>query len=276
MICVRFIFSSIFVLAVWIQGRSALLEDEVLFQNLNKIDKRYDLITPGRTYGFCKPPVPRSFLQIWSRSYIQFENADLVDVMYTGASEDEVRNGLKTWFPTQYMLLSHSLFRSKELNVPLFGNFCVALKPNEPTIFYLRYDQFAFRSLLMFIAGLIVFFTADFFSRQLQTFYFFGASFGAIGGCILLCFILKRFLPKQSGFIWYLFSGLFNFYILNKSRSLMFTYPYYLYLASYLVVAGFIGFGVAYYYGKSFDPRMYDIIRWVIRVWIRVLILVLV
>ena len=76
-----------------------------------------------------------------------------------------------------------------------------------------------------------------------------------------------RFLPRRFKMLAILFSFTANtYFVVDKLKTFVTTYPYNLYLAVYVVVTGVLSFAYAYYHGPKLGARTLDLVRWTIQV----------
>uniref|UniRef100_M3XJY8 Nuclear envelope integral membrane protein 1 n=1 Tax=Latimeria chalumnae TaxID=7897 RepID=M3XJY8_LATCH len=159
---------------------------------------------------FCYK-IPRSpgWRDAWTRIQVRVNSAKTFKVaMVNNAEKLEELDRVTFWgLLTSFM---RQKFNETYFDVDLFSNkTCFKVEPSDKsanyTVLVSRSNDTNF--FLLFLAGLLLFFYAETFSRSQLFYYSSGISVGMVASLIILVFILSRFLPKKSSFYLLLVTG---------------------------------------------------------------------
>ncbi|XP_043939590.1 nuclear envelope integral membrane protein 1 [Protopterus annectens] len=157
------------------------------------------------------------------------------------------------------------------VTVDLFSNeTCFMVEPVEKGVPYsvstVRYLDV--KLILIFLAGLLLFFYAETLSRSQVFYYSTGMSVGILASLIILIFMISRLLPKKSPFYVLLLGGWsFSLYVIQlviqNLQSIL--HGYWQYVLGYVSVVGFVSFAVCYKYGPLEEERSINILSWTLQ-----------
>ncbi|XP_064408541.1 nuclear envelope integral membrane protein 1 isoform X2 [Latimeria chalumnae] len=220
---------------------------------------------------FCYK-IPRSpgWRDAWTRIQVRVNSAKTFKVaMVNNAEKLEELDRVTFWgLLTSFM---RQKFNETYFDVDLFSNkTCFKVEPSDKsanyTVLVSRSNDTNF--FLLFLAGLLLFFYAETFSRSQLFYYSSGISVGMVASLIILVFILSRFLPKKSSFYLLLVTGsslaLYIIQLVFKNLQDLLK-GYWEYVLGYILVVGFISFAVCYRYGPLVDERSMNILCWTLQ-----------
>ncbi|XP_040510827.1 nuclear envelope integral membrane protein 1 isoform X4 [Gallus gallus] len=121
---------------------------------------------------------------------------------------------------------------------------------------------------LVFFLGLLLFFCGDMLSRSQLFFYSAGISIGLLASLLILIYVMSKAMPKKSPVYFLLVGGWsFSLYLLQlvfkNLREIC--KSYWQYLLGYLLLMGFVSFGVCYRYGPLENERSINLLSWALQ-----------
>ncbi|NXW58003.1 NEMP1 protein, partial [Eurystomus gularis] len=204
---------------------------------------------------------------IWTRMQIRVNSSRMIRVTQVD-SEEELEK-----FSTWNFILS---FLKEKLNdtsidMDLYSNkTCLKVELLEANTTYCiaifrRFDPKLF---LVFFLGLLLFFCGDMLSRSQLFYYSAGVSFGLLASLLILVYVMSKVMPKKSPVYFLLVGGWsFSLYLLQLIfKNLQeICKSYWKYLLGYLLLVGFVSFGVCYRYGPLENERSINLLSWALQ-----------
>ncbi|XP_074856787.1 nuclear envelope integral membrane protein 2 isoform X2 [Carettochelys insculpta] len=162
---------------------------------------------------------------------------------------------------------------SKEvvININQYGeNVCFTVQPYEKALYTVsvRRTRVDRKLILLFVAGVFLFYFANALSRSAVFFYSAGVALGVLATLVFLLLALKRFIPKHSTFAilmsgcW--MSSLYFIYCLKGEMKWLWS-EYRNYLLGYLLTVGIISFLVCYKHGPLTNERSITLLTWTLQ-----------
>ncbi|XP_051497488.1 nuclear envelope integral membrane protein 1 isoform X2 [Apus apus] len=236
-----------------------------------------ELVTPlleGRVYQhsdthhFCytNTRVPQ-WHEIWTRTQIRVNSSHMFRV--TQVDSEEELEGFSVWDVVSSFLKEK--LNDTSIDVDLYSNkTCLKVELLEAgttysVILFRRFDPKLF---LVFFLGLLLFFCGDVLSRSQLFYYSAGISFGLLASLLILVYMMSKVMPKKSPVYFLLVGGWsFSLYLLQlifkNLREIC--KSYWQYVLGYLLLVGFVSFGVCYRYGPLENQRSINLLSWALQ-----------
>ncbi|NWH73750.1 NEMP1 protein, partial [Piaya cayana] len=204
---------------------------------------------------------------VWTRMKIRVNSSRMIRVTQVG-SEEELEK-FSVWNVVSSFLKEK--LKDASIDVDLYSNkTCLKVELLEPrteysVIVFRRFDPKLF---LVFFLGLLLFFCGDSLSRSQIFFYSAGISFGLLASLLILVYVMSKIMPKRSPVYLMLVGGWsFSLYLLQlifkNLREIC--KSYWRYLLGYLLLVGFLSFGVCYRYGPLENERSITLLSWALQ-----------
>eukprot|EP00076_Gallus_gallus_P006571 XP_001232567.2 nuclear envelope integral membrane protein 1 isoform X1 [Gallus gallus] len=207
---------------------------------------------------------------IWTRMQIQVNSDRVIRVTQVG-SEEELREleESKVWNFLSSLLKEK--LNSTNIDVDLYSNkTCLKVELLEDGTKYciVLSRWFDPKLFLVFFLGLLLFFCGDMLSRSQLFFYSAGISIGLLASLLILIYVMSKAMPKKSPVYFLLVGGWsFSLYLLQlvfkNLREIC--KSYWQYLLGYLLLMGFVSFGVCYRYGPLENERSINLLSWALQ-----------
>ncbi|XP_065609937.1 nuclear envelope integral membrane protein 1 [Cyrtonyx montezumae] len=225
-------------------------------------------VTPHRfCYTNVRSPCWRD---IWTRMQIRVNSNRVIRVTQVG-SEEELKEleESKVW-NFLFSFLKEKL-NSTTIDVDLYSNkTCLKVDLLEPNTRYcIELSRwFDPKLFLVFFLGLLLFFCGDMLSRSQLFFYSAGISIGLLASLLILIYVMSKVMPKKSPVYFLLIGGWsFSLYLLQlvfkNLREIC--KSHWQYLLGYLLLMGFVSFGVCYRYGPLENERSINLLSWALQ-----------
>ncbi|XP_044534040.1 nuclear envelope integral membrane protein 1 [Gracilinanus agilis] len=242
-------------------GRTGIEVQVVMLQ-----ESQFYYETSSQQFCYKNTLVPR-WHELWTRVMIRVNSSRVVRVT-------QVENEEKLKELEQFSLwnLFSSFLKEKlndtYVNVDLYSTkVCLKVEVLEKDTQYSislarRFDPKLF---LVFLLGLLLFFCGDLLSRSQIFYYSTGMSLGILASLLIAIFLMSRFMPKKSPIYIILVGGWsFSLYLIQLALKNLQTICrfYWHYLLSYVLVVGFVSFGVCYKYGPLENERSINLLTW--------------
>ncbi|XP_074709899.1 nuclear envelope integral membrane protein 1 isoform X2 [Strix uralensis] len=256
-------------------GRRRLLGALLLLPLLGGAGARESVIPlhEGRVYHrsaphhFCytNTRVPQ-WHDVWTRMQIRVNSSRMIRVTQVG-SEEELEE-FSVW--NVFSFLKEKL-NDTSIDVDLYSNkTCLKVELLEAgttycVVLFRRFDPKLF---LVFFLGLLLFFCGDVLSRSQLFYYSAGISFGLLASLLILVYMMSKVMPRRSP-VYILLAGgwSFSLYLLQlifkNLREIC--ECYWQYLLGYLLLVGFVSFGVCYRYGPLENERSISLLSWALQ-----------
>ncbi|XP_041654503.1 nuclear envelope integral membrane protein 1 isoform X3 [Cheilinus undulatus] len=221
---------------------------------------------------FCyKNSIVPTWKQTWTRIQVKVSSANVFKV-YIVEDEEKLQELDRFSFWGWFQGLLQERHNETTININLYSKkTCIKIQPADKTPYTVKpLCKWDIYLILVFLAGMFLFFFADSLSRSQIFFYSAGMSTGMIASLIILFFILARFLPKKSPFYVLIVGGWsFSLYAIQLAfRNLNIILQQHWHLAlAYVAVVGFISFSVCYLYGPLVDEKRINILSWVLQIF---------
>ncbi|NXQ84993.1 NEMP1 protein, partial [Nyctibius grandis] len=204
---------------------------------------------------------------IWTRTQIRVNSSRMIRVTQVG-SEEELEE-FSVW-NVIFSFLKEKL-NDTSIDVDLYSNkTCLKVELLEAgttycVVLFRRFDPKLF---LVFFLGLLLFFCGDMLSRSQLFYYSAGISFGLLASLLVLVYMMSKVMPKKSPVYFLLVGGWsFSLYLLQlifkNLREIC--KSYWQYLLGYLLLVGFVSFGVCYRYGPLENERSINLLSWALQ-----------
>ncbi|NXN31377.1 NEMP1 protein, partial [Nycticryphes semicollaris] len=225
----------------------------------------YHLETPHH-FCYTNTRVPQ-WHDIWTRTQIRVNSSRMIRVMQVDSEEELEKFNL---WNVLFSFLKEKL-NDTSIDVDLYSNkTCLKVELLEDgtaysVILFRRFDPKLF---LVFFLGLLLFFCGDVLSRSQLFYYSAGISFGLLASLLILVYMMSKVMPKKSPVYFLLVGGWsFSLYLLqlifkNLREICKF---YWQYLLGYLLLVGFVSFGVCYRYGPLENERSINLLSWALQ-----------
>ncbi|OXB53016.1 hypothetical protein ASZ78_006852 [Callipepla squamata] len=207
---------------------------------------------------------------IWTRMQIRVNSNRVIRVTQVG-SEEELKEleESKVW-NFLFSFLKEKL-NSTTIDVDLYSNkTCLKVDVLEPNTKYcIELSRwFDPKLFLVFFLGLLLFFCGDMLSRSQLFFYSAGISIGLLASLLILIYVMSKAMPKKSPVYFLLIGGWsFSLYLLQlvfkNLREIC--KSHWQYLLGYLLLMGFVSFGVCYRYGPLENERSINLLSWALQ-----------
>ncbi|NXX99538.1 NEMP1 protein, partial [Centropus bengalensis] len=236
-----------------------------------------DLVIPlqeGRMYNHTTPHhfcytntrIPQ-WHDVWTRMQIRVNSSRMIRV--TQVDSEEELEKFTVW-SVVYSFLKEKL-NDTSFDVDLYSNkTCLKVELLEPhteysVVLFRRFDPKLF---LVFFLGLLLFFCGDMLSRSQLFYYSAGISFGLLASLLILVYVMSKVMPKRSPVYLVLVGGWsFSLYLLQLIfKNLQeICKSYWRYLLGYMLLVGFLSFGVCYRYGPLENERSITLLSWALQ-----------
>ncbi|CAN0016433.1 unnamed protein product [Bubo scandiacus] len=203
---------------------------------------------------------------VWTRTQIRVNSSRMIRVTQVG-SEEELEE-FSVW--NVFSFLKEKL-NDTSIDVDLYSNkTCLKVELLEAgttycVVLFRRFDPKLF---LVFFLGLLLFFCGDVLSRSQLFYYSAGISFGLLASLLILVYMMSKVMPRRSP-VYILLAGgwSFSLYLLQlifkNLREIC--ECYWQYLLGYLLLVGFVSFGVCYRYGPLETRRSISLLSWALQ-----------
>ncbi|XP_068777621.1 nuclear envelope integral membrane protein 1 isoform X2 [Struthio camelus] len=229
------------------------------------------MCSQSASHRFCytNTRVPQ-WHDIWTRMQIRINSSRMIRVIQVD-SEEELKE-LEEFNMWNFF----SSFLKEKLNntcidVDLYSNktcLKVELLENGTTYCVILFRWFDPKLFLVFFLGLLLFFCGDMLSRSQLFYYSAGISVGLLASLLILIYMMSKVMPKKSPVYFLLVGGWsFSLYLLQlifkNLREIC--KSYWQYLLGYLLLVGFVSFGVCYRYGPLENERSINLLSWTLQ-----------
>lgn len=230
--------------------------------NLNEtaIDQLYVV---DRQVIVCKTVQEKRWLNLFAKSYLKVDDVNAIKSIHTGYDLVETQEQMSKWLNYNYLRL---FLNSSTANLPLYTDYCVGYESSRPYHLTYHFNSFDLSNFSLFIAGTVLFYSANYLSKKIYIYYASHMTIGVVGSLLILTLIMHRFLPRRLYAFFVLSSFYLNTYFVVKIKEYLFTYPFGLYLMCYILVAAIISFAFAYYKGPIKNNRLFDLFKWFLQV----------
>ncbi|XP_069735545.1 nuclear envelope integral membrane protein 1 [Phaenicophaeus curvirostris] len=228
----------------------------------------------GRTYRHTTPQrfcytstrAPQ-WHDVWTRMKIRVNSSRIIRV--TQVDSEEELDKFNMWNVVSSFLKEK--LNDTSIDVDLYSNkTCLKVELLEPSTEYsvILFRRFDPKLFLVFFLGLLLFFCGDTLSRSQVFFYSAGISFGLLASLLILVYVMSKIMPKRSPVYLMLVGGWsFSLYLLQlifkNLREIC--KSYWRYLLGYLLLVGFLSFGVCYRYGPLENERSITLLSWALQ-----------
>ncbi|NWS78559.1 NEMP1 protein, partial [Crotophaga sulcirostris] len=130
------------------------------------------------------------------------------------------------------------------------------------------FRRFDFKLFLVFFLGLFLFFCGDTLSRSQLFYYSAGIGIGLLASLLILVYMMSKVMPKRSPVYLVLVGGWsFSLYLLQLIFKNLHEIckSYWQYLLGYLLLMGFLSFGICYRYGPLENERSINLLSWALQ-----------
>ncbi|XP_075301952.1 nuclear envelope integral membrane protein 1 [Opisthocomus hoazin] len=220
------------------------------------------------SHHFCYTNTRRpQWHDVWTRTQIRVNSSRMIRVTQVG-SEEELEQ-FNVW-NVVFSFLKEKL-NDTSIDVDLYSNkTCLKVELLEAgttycVVLFRRFDPKLF---LVFFLGLLLFFCGDMLSRSQLFYYSAGISFGLLASLLILVYMVSKIMPKKSPVYFLLVGGWsFSLYLLQLIfKNLQeICKSYWQYLLGYLLLVGFVSFGVCYRYGPLENERSINLLSWALQ-----------
>ncbi|NWI26514.1 NEMP1 protein, partial [Sula dactylatra] len=223
-------------------------------------------LSASHRFCYTNTRVPR-WHDIWTRMQIRVNSSQMIRVTQVDSEEE-----LENWNMWNVVL---SFLKEKlndtSIDVDFYSNktcLQVELVDADTTYCVVLFRRFDPKLFLVFFLGLLLFFCGDMLSRSQLFYYSAGISFGLLASLLILVYMMSRVMPKKSTVYLLLVGGWsFSLYLLQlifkNLREIC--KSYWQYLLGYLLLVGFVSFGVCYRYGPLENKRSINLLSWVLQ-----------
>lgn len=210
----------------------------------------------------CSAAREKHLTNIWAKAYLKVNDVNAIKNVHTGYDLKSVEDQLAKWLTLDYLRL---FINSSTVVMPLYTDFCVGIESSDTYRLTYHFSSFDATNFVLLAIGVCLFYSANYLSKKVYIYYASHMTFGVIGSLLILTFIAHRFLPKRLSVFFALTSFYLNTWFVVKIKQYLFTYPYGLYLISYILAAAAISFAFAYYRGPIKNHRLYDLFKWALQ-----------
>ncbi|KAK6183454.1 hypothetical protein SNE40_010933 [Patella caerulea] len=227
----------------------------------------------ARLFTFCHKGQQRNYLRLWINPKLTIikTSQDQEISIYIGKNLTEVEKkaqDVSAWW--KYMI---TLTLQVKEDVPLqaFNSSCVGISSVKPYTVQFRIGNPDVWYIAYVIAGVLLFFWAPVWSRNVMIHYGAGVSVGVLASVVLLIFILQRFLPqklKAVGYISMLIGGSASLFMLQwmSTRIQDIVRDNWQYVLGYVIVTGLVSFALVYRYGPMKEDRSLNLLQWLLQI----------
>ncbi|XP_051517964.1 nuclear envelope integral membrane protein 1 [Myxocyprinus asiaticus] len=210
--------------------------------------------------------------ETWTRIQVRVWSTTKLKVTVVNDEQDlrELEH-FSIWKLVQYFIREQT--NETTVSISLFSNkTCFRVDPSDSRTLYTVQPSrhFDIYLIVVFVAGVLLFFYADTLSRSQVFYYSAGMSTGMIASLLILIFVISRFLPKKSPFYVLVMGGWsFSLYIIQlvfRNLQLILKEHWHL-VIGYVLVVGFISFAVCYRYGPLVEERSINILSWTLQIF---------
>ncbi|NXI36660.1 NEMP1 protein, partial [Galbula dea] len=204
---------------------------------------------------------------IWTRLQLQINSSGMIRVTQVDSEEELENFGAWNFI---FSFLKEKL-NDTSIDVDLYSNkTCLKVELLESSTTYSigLFRRFDPKLFLVFFLGLLLFFCGDTLSRSQFFYYSAGISFGLLTSLLILVYVMSKILPRKSPVYLLLVGGWsFSLYLLQlifkNLREIC--KSYWQYLLGYLLLVGFVSFGVCYRYGPLENERSINLLSWALQ-----------
>ncbi|XP_030366162.1 nuclear envelope integral membrane protein 1 [Strigops habroptila] len=205
--------------------------------------------------------------EIWTRMQIRVNSSRMIRVTQVDSEEELGESRLWSFLSS---FLKEKL-NDTSIDVDLYSKkTCLKVELLEDGTMYcvVLFRRFDPKLFLVFFLGLLLFFCGDMLSRSQLFFYSAGISFGLLASLLILIYMVSKVLPKKNHVYFLLVGGWsFSLYLLQlvfkNLREICKTY--WQYLLGYLLLMGFVSFGICYRYGPLENERSINLLSWALQ-----------
>ncbi|NXT37307.1 NEMP1 protein, partial [Pelecanoides urinatrix] len=204
---------------------------------------------------------------IWTRMQIRVNSSHMIRV--TQVDSEEELEKFNMW-NVVFSFLKEKL-NDTSIDVDLYSNkTCLKVELLEDGTMYcvILFRRFDPKLFLVFFLGLLLFFCGDMLSRSQLFYYSAGISFGLLASLLILVYMMSKVMPKKNSVYLLLVGGWsFSLYLLQLIfKNLQeICKSYWRYLLGYLLLVGFVSFGVCYRYGPLENERSINLLSWALQ-----------
>ncbi|NXX60391.1 NEMP1 protein, partial [Scopus umbretta] len=220
----------------------------------------------SRHFCYTNTRIPQ-WRDIWTRMQIRVNSSQMIRVIQVD-SEEELEK-FNMWNIISSFLKEK--LNDTSIDVDLYSKkTCLKVELLEVgtkyhIVLFRRFDPKLF---LVFFLGLLLFFCGDVLSRSQLFYYSAGISFGLLASLLILVYMMSKVMPRKSPVYFLLVGGWsFSLYLLQlifkNLREIC--KSYWQYLLGYLLLMGFVSFGVCYRYGPLENERSINLLSWVLQ-----------
>ncbi|NXI96591.1 NEMP1 protein, partial [Psophia crepitans] len=205
---------------------------------------------------------------VWTRTQIRINSSGMIRV--TQVDSEEQLEELNVW-NVVFSFLKEKL-NDTSIDVDLYSKkTCLKVELLDTSTEYcvILFRRFDPKLFLVFFLGLLLFFCGDMLSRSQLFYYSAGISFGLLASLLILVYMMSKVMPKKNPVYFLLVGGWsFSLYLLQlifkNLREIC--KSYWQYLLGYLLLVGFVSFGVCYKYGPLENERSMNLLSWALQV----------
>ncbi|KAM4643902.1 nuclear envelope integral membrane protein 1 isoform 2-T2 [Amazona ochrocephala] len=218
----------------------------------------------GRSFG--SPWQPPLCLHPFPPVQIRVNSSRMIRVTQVDSEEELGEPGLWSFLSS---FLKEKL-NDTSIDVDLYSSktcLKVELLEDGTTYCVVLFRRFDPKLFLVFFLGLLLFFCGDMLSRSQLFFYSAGISFGLLASLLILIYMVSKVLPKNHVYFLLVGGWSFSLYLLQlifkNLREICRTY--WQYLLGYLLLMGFVSFGICYRYGPLENERSINLLSWALQ-----------
>ncbi|KAM5325590.1 nuclear envelope integral membrane protein 2 isoform 2-T2 [Glossophaga mutica] len=236
--------------------------------------KEMDLISASESHCYCynqNSQLDWKWKYIWSTVQVKITSSDLLSIVYITERQncqypETILSVIKCvihkfWVPND----SHEI----TITIDSYGEtVCFAVKPIRNYTIRVNRNIVDFKLLLVFVAGIFLFFYAKTLSQSPTFYYSSGTVLGILMIFVFFLLLVKRFIPKYSTFgalmvgCW--FASVYVVYLLMENLKWLW-YENRIYILGYVLIAGFFSFVLCYKHGPLVDERSICLLTWTLQ-----------
>ncbi|XP_028365915.1 nuclear envelope integral membrane protein 2 isoform X1 [Phyllostomus discolor] len=236
--------------------------------------KEMDLISTSESQCYCynqNSQVEWKWKYIWSTVQVKITSSDLLSIVYITERQncqypETILSVVKCvthkfWVPNDSHEITITIDSYEEA-------VCFAVKPVRNYTIRVNRNIVDFRLLLVFVAGIFLFFYAKTLSQSPTFYYSSGTVLGILMIFVFFLLLVKRFIPKYSTFgalmvgCW--FASVYVVYLLMENLKWLW-YENRIYILGYVLIAGFFSFTLCYKHGPLVDERSIRLLTWTLQ-----------
>ncbi|NXD88232.1 NEMP1 protein, partial [Halcyon senegalensis] len=204
---------------------------------------------------------------VWTRMQIRVNSSQMIRV--TQVDSEEELEKFSAW-NVIFSFLKEKL-NDTSIDVDLYSNktcLKVELLDTRTTYCVVLFRRFDPKLFLVFFLGLLLFFCGDMLSRSQLFYYSTGVTFGLLASLLVLVYMMSKVMPRKSPVYFLMVGGWsFSLYLLQLVfKNLQeICQSYWQYVLGYLLLVGFVSFGVCYRYGPLENERSINLLSWALQ-----------